>query len=41
MNVRKEIGIAIISKETSSKLESVRDSYVNIVQQSVAISWNN
>ena len=34
---RKEVGIAIKSKETSSQFESVRDSYVAIMHQAVTI----
>ena len=35
-NLRKEVGIAIKSKETSSQFESVRNSYVAIMHQPVA-----
>ena len=37
-NLRKEVGIAIKSKETSSQFESVRNSYVAIMHQPVTIS---
>ena len=36
-NLRKEVGIAIKSKETSSQFESVRNSYVVIMHQPVTI----
>ena len=36
-NLRKEVGIAIKSKETSSQFESVRNSYVAIMHQPVTI----
>ena len=36
-NWRKEVGIAIKSKETSSQFESVRNSYVAIMHQPVTI----
>ena len=36
--LRKEVGIAIKSKETSSQLEPVRNSYVAIMHQPVTIS---
>ena len=36
-NLRKEVGIAIKSKETSSQFESVRNSYVAIIHQPVTI----
>ena len=35
-NLRKKVGIAIKSKETSSQFESVRNSYVAIMNQPVA-----
>ena len=34
LNLRKEVGIAIKSKETSSQFESVRNSYVAIIRVS-------
>ena len=37
LNLRKEVGIAIKSKETSSQFESVRNSYVAILHQPVTI----
>ena len=37
LNLRKELGIAIKSKETSSQFESVRNSYVAIMHQPVTI----
>ena len=37
-NLRKEVGIAIKSKETSNQLESVRNSYVAIVHQPGTVS---
>ena len=37
-NFRKEVGITIKSKETSSQLELVRNSYVAIMYQPVTIS---
>ena len=37
LNLRKEVGIAIKSKETSSQFESVRNSYVVIMHQPVTI----
>ena len=43
-NLRKEVGIAIKSKETSSQFESVRNSYVAIMHQPVTICstmWSN
>ena len=36
-NLRKEVGITIKSKETSSQFESVRNSYVAIMHQPVTI----
>ena len=36
-NLRKEVGIAIKSKETSSQFESVRNSYVAIMHQPVTV----
>ena len=36
-NLRKEVGIAIKGKETSSQFESVRNSYVAIMHQPVTI----
>ena len=36
LNLRKEVGIAIKSKETSSQFESVRNCYVAIMHQPVA-----
>ena len=36
-NLRKEVGIAIKSKETSSQFESVRNSYVAIIHQPVTV----
>ena len=36
-NLRKEVGIAIKSKETSSQFESVRNSYVAIMHQPITI----
>ena len=36
-NLRKEVGIAVKSKETSSQFESVRNSYVAIMHQPVTI----
>ena len=36
-NLRKEVGIAIKSKETSSQIESIRNSYVAIMHQPVTI----
>ena len=36
-NLRKEVGIAIKSKETSSQFESVRNSYVAVMHQPVTI----
>ena len=39
-NLRKEVGIAIKSKETSSQFESVRNSYVAIMHQSVTVCSN-
>ena len=38
LNLRKEVRIAIKSKETSSQLELVRNSYVAIMHQPVTIS---
>ena len=35
---RKEVGIAIKSKETSSQLEPVKNSYVGIMNQPVVVS---
>ena len=40
MNLRKEVGIAIKSKETSSYLKLVRNSYVAIMHQPVTVSSN-
>ena len=37
LNLRKEVGIAIKSKETNSQFESVRNSYVAIMHQPVTI----
>ena len=37
-NLRKEVGIAIKSKETSSQFESVRNSYVAIMHQPVTFA---
>ena len=39
-NLRKEVGITIKSKETSSQLEPVRNSYVAIMYQPVTVSSN-
>ena len=36
-NLRREVGIAIKSKETSSQFESVRNSYVAIMHQPVTV----
>ena len=36
-NLRKEVGIAIKGKETSSQFELVRNSYVAIMHQPVTI----
>ena len=36
-NLRKEVGIAIKSKETSSQFKSVRNSYVAIMHQPVTV----
>ena len=36
-NLRREVGIAIKSKETSNKFESVRNSYVAIMHQPVTV----
>ena len=36
-NLRKEVGITIKSKETSSQFESVRNSYVAIMHQPVTV----
>ena len=38
MNLRKEVGITIKSKEASSQLKLVRNSYVAIIQQPVTVS---
>ena len=38
--MKKEVGIEIKSKETSSQLEPVRNSYVTIMHQSVTVSSN-
>ena len=38
LNFRKEVGIAIKSKETSCQLELVRNSYVAIMHQPVTIN---
>ena len=38
-NLRKEVGITIKNKETSSQFESVRNSYVAIMHQPVTI-WS-
>ena len=40
MNLRKEIGITMKSKETSSQLELGRNSYVTIVYQLITVSSN-
>ena len=40
MNLRKKVGVTIKSKETSSQLEPVRDSYVAIMHQPVTVSSN-
>ena len=37
LNLGKEVGIAMKSKETSSQFESVRNSYVAIMHQPVTI----
>ena len=37
-SLRKEVGIAIKSKETSSQLKPVRNSYISIVHQPVTVS---
>ena len=39
-NLRKEVGIAIKSKETKNQLEPVRNSYVAIMHQPVTVSSN-
>ena len=39
-NLRKEVGITINSKETSSQLEPARNSYVAIMHQPVTVSSN-
>ena len=38
LNLKKEVGIAIKSKETSSQLEPVKNSYVAIMHQPITIS---
>ena len=38
LNLRKEVGIAIKSKETSSQLKLFRNSYVVIMHQPVTVS---
>ena len=40
LSLRKEVGIATKSKETSSQLESVRNSYKAIMHHPVTISSN-
>ena len=40
LNLRKEVGIAINSMETSSQLEPVRNNYVAIMSQPVTVSSN-
>ena len=40
LNLRKELGIAIKSKETNCQLEPVRNSYAAIMHQPVTISSN-
>ena len=37
-NLRKEVGIAVKSKEASNQLEPVRNSYVAIMHQPVTVS---
>ena len=39
-SLRKEVGITIKSKETSSQLEPVRNSYVAIMHQPITVSSN-
>ena len=39
-NLRKEVGIKLTSKETSSQLKPVRNSYLTIMHQPVTISSN-
>ena len=38
LNLRKEVGITIKSKETSSQLKPVKNSYVAIMNQPVTVS---
>ena len=38
LNLRREVGIAIKSKETSSQLELIRNSYVTVMHQAVTVS---
>ena len=40
MNLRKEVGIVIKSKETSSQLETVRNSCIDTMHQPVTVSLN-
>ena len=40
LNLRKEVGIALKSKETSNQLKPVRNSYVAIMHQPVIVRSN-
>ena len=40
LNLRMEVGITVESKETSSELELVRNSYAAIIHQPVTVSSN-